>query len=298
MIVLDSVDLRVEVLDPVADAAKLGPRFCAGGFIWQVHDRRIGPLLSGPEYPEPNPSPFNAQGLPESFRHRTLEGRPLTWNGLRGVALGSGELEIDPTGTVALRAPCTWQIAATGEAVTFRTRQAAAGLDYVLERRIELEDRILRSFTRLENHGAATLSLEWFAHPFFPLVEGRVDAHIATTATLPDNPGFRLEAGRLTAKRRFQSATDGHMDRGLHLPPGDKFHATVVHPTIGTLIFETSFAPDAFVIWGNDRTFSFEPYLTLNLAPQAAREWSLSYRFGASSGISAPSESSRTTSPR
>ena len=73
------------------------------------------------------------------------------------------------------------------------------------------------------------------------------------------------------------------MERSLRLPPNQALSATLAHPALTHVIFETSFAPDSCVLWGNDRTFSFEPYLTLNFAPREQREWSLSYRFGAPS---------------
>lgn len=70
--------LRVDLLDPTSEASRLGPRFCAGGYVWQVHDDTVGPLLSGPEGPEPEPDPFNGHGLPESFRDRSRSGAPCS----------------------------------------------------------------------------------------------------------------------------------------------------------------------------------------------------------------------------
>jgi hypothetical protein len=294
MIELGNSELRVDLLDPIVDASRLGPRFCGGGFVWQVHDRAAGPLLSGPEWPHPTPSAFNGQGLPESFRHRTLEGRPLTWRGATGVALGAGELRTTADGKVELVAPCRWTITSTPSWIEFATDQHAAGFHYALHRRIELNGRTVRSLTRLTNLSPdSDLMLEWFAHPFFPLVDGVVCAKMAASAVLPENPGFALRDGILVQKRRFASLTDGHMDRGLILPPDCPFHATLKHPSVTEVSFETSFGPTACVIWGNDRTFSFEPYLTLQLAPGVTREWRLSYRFGASSGIATPDATSR-----
>ena len=69
------------------------------------------------------------------------------------------------------------------------------------------------------------------------------------------------------------------MERGLRLPANQPLVATLQHPSLGHIRMETSFAPDACVVWGNDRTFSLEPYLTLDLAPGESREWNLCYRF-------------------
>jgi hypothetical protein len=134
MLTLTDARLRVEVLDPEA-AAELplqGLRFCRGGYVWQVHDERLGPLLSGPEYPAPAPVPFNGQGLPESFRHRTRDGRPLTWRGGEGLAPGIGRLGLDARGEPILVAPCAWTITRLPGQLVFQTRDAGAGLAYEL----------------------------------------------------------------------------------------------------------------------------------------------------------------------
>jgi hypothetical protein len=280
MLSLQNRALRVDLLDPVADAARQGARFCWGGYIWQVHDAKLGALLSGPEWPKADPLPFNGQGLPESFRHRTMDGKPLTWRGDRGVALGAGELQANSTergGSVAK--PCAWQIAPAPHAVVFTTRHEAAGYAYELTRTIELADRALRSHTKLVNRARDRLALEWFAHPFFPLTEELRRAELPAGSTLAENPGFLLDGRALVQKRKFLRQDDGHMDR-VQLPAGERIVATLPHPKLGHVRFETSFAPAPCIIWGNDRTFSIEPYLPLDLAPGETREWSVQYRFG------------------
>lgn len=280
MLSLQNSTLRVDLLDPVADAAKQGARFCWGGYIWQVHEAKLGALLSGPEWPAPDPSPFNGQGLPESFRHRTMDGKPLTWHGDRGVALGAGELDAGSTARGgAVAKPCAWQIAPSANAVVFATHHEVAGFAYELTRTIELADRELRSLTRLTNRAGERLTLEWFAHPFFPLVEELTRAEFPVGSTLAENPGFTLAGRALTQKRKFVRQEDGHMDR-VQLPAGERVVATLPHPKVGRVRFETSFAPAPCIIWGNDRTFSIEPYQTLDLAPGETREWNLKYRFG------------------
>ena len=296
---LQNGELRVDLLDPVADATRLGPRFCWGGYIWQVYDHDLGSLLTGPEWPAANPSPFNGQGLPESFRHRTLEGHPLTWRGKSGVALGAGELRCDAANQVHVTSPCRWEITHSKEQIEFTTQQTAAEHAYALTRRIELSDRDVRSSTRLTNLSPHdTLTLEWFAHPFFALVDGLMRAELSIGACLTENPGFTLQDRILTQKRRFVRQDDGYMERRLRLPPHQPLVALLAHPTLKAVQFQTDFAPDSCVIWGNDRTFSLEPYLTLALAPGESREWSLRYRFGTSSGIATPGASSRELAAR
>lgn len=271
--------LRVELLDPAHDQDRLGPRFCGGGYIWQVYESRMGPLLAGPEWPNPTPIAFNGQGLPESFRHRRRSGEPLTWSGNRGVALGAGELALLDDSSVRLAQPCEWQIALAPSRATFATRQQAAGIAYNLVRTVELAERTLLSTTRLTNLGTRAFPVEWFAHPFFALTAGRISAEVPTGSVLPENPGFALAGRILTQLRTFRDEQDGHFDR-LHLPANEPLVVRLSHPQLSAIGFRTSFAPAECLIWGNSNTFSIEPYHAFELSAQATREWSVSYEFG------------------
>jgi hypothetical protein len=279
MLHLANAELTVDLLDPAAEHARLGPRFCWGGYIWQVHDRHLGALLTGPEWPHPEPTPLNGQGLPESFRHSTTEGKPLLWHGDTGLAPGGGVLGRDATGVI-VREPAKWAVDLQPTKATFRTAQSAAGWSYELERRIELRGRQLISHSKLTNRGAGRLALEWFAHPFFALeTDGKLRATLPAGIGLGENPGYVLAHGELTLRRAFVGLHDGHLVH-LGLPAGLPFTVTLTHPKIASVRFTTDFAPFKCVLWANGHTLSFEPFLALDLAPGESREWSLTYDFG------------------
>lgn len=358
MLHLTNAHLRLDLLDPTnpADAARLGPRFCHGGFIWQIHDlsspadtsERSGnfqpptlatpapleprttasacssptsiALLSGPEYPSPTPTPFNAQGLPESFRHRTRDGAPLTWNpsGTQGVAIGAGALTADASGNVTLTEPCTWAVVyspptstpfpsgtshlaapppSSSAQLAFHTRHSAAGFSYALTRTILLAERTVTSSTELTNLGDAPLALEWFAHPFWPLTQQRARLALPAGTTLPDNPGFAVAPdGTLTFQRPFVAPDDSQFAL-LALPsplrpapssflPSSPSPAALSlsldHPTLRRVTFSTSFAPSECPVWANAHTVSVEPYLALRLAPGETHRWHLRHGFESS----------------
>jgi hypothetical protein len=281
VLTLANTELTVDLLDPAAEHARLGPRFCWGGYIWQIRDAQVGALLTGPEWPEPAPLPHNGQGLPESFRHSTTTGQPLLWDGPVGLAPGTGALGRDAQGNIVVTTPCVWQIEPHPDRVVFRTAQSVAAWSYELERTIELHGRQVRSCSRLTNRGAAPLVLEWFAHPFFALQsDGLQHINLPDGTLLPENPGYILTGRELTLRRAFVGLHGGHLEH-LGLPAGQFFAATLAHPRLTRVRFATDFVPFKCVLWANGNTLSLEPFLALNLAPGEAREWTLTYDFGA-----------------
>lgn len=293
--------LRVDLLDPAVGAPRQGSRYCWGGYIWQVHDGG-GPLVAGPQYPDPAPTAFNGQGLPESFRHRTRDGRNLTWSpdGRTGLGVGIGRLAAGPGGEAEVVAPCRWAVSAGRNSLEFCTQDAADGLAYGLTRHLEVSGRTLVSSTDLTNTGRAPLELQWFAHPFFALTGGQLTARLPAGCRLPENPGFALEEGTLSFRRPFLTEADNQFAL-LETPPGVPLAVTLSHPRLASVGFATDFAPDECPVWANAHTFSIEPYLNLRLAPGEHRRWRLRYDFGAAmaAGATAPgTESSGTGSPR
>lgn len=281
MLRLANRDLTVELLDPAdaTDAARQGPRFCWGGYIWQVRDSSGRPLLAGPEWPRPDPDPFNGQGLPESFRHRTRDGVPLTWRGNRGVAIGAGLIAADANNAVTLTEPCAWTVAPFADQIVFQTRQTAAGFSYELTRTVELHDRTLTSSTQLTNTGATPLVLEWFAHPFWALTDHCARIELPSGTTLPANPGFTIAAdGVLSFKRPFSTAADSQFTL-LTLPRDRELTVVVEHPKIARVTFASSFIPSECPVWANSHTLSVEPYLSLNLAPAETARWNVQHGF-------------------
>ncbi|MDP3071070.1 MAG: hypothetical protein Q8N18_12320 [Opitutaceae bacterium] len=288
MLRLTQRELALDLLDPTdpADAARQGWRYCWGGYVWQVTDAKLGPLLSGPEFPKPDPTAFNGQGLPESFRHRRrADNTPYTWAGDTGLAIGAGTLAPNPAAggqgpdSTRLVEPGKWTVMPAADHFIFQTRQTAAGFSYELTRKIELRDRTLISSTQLTNVSDTPLALEWFPHPFWTLTQHRARVRLPAGTTVAENPGFAVAAdGTLTFKRPFLTPTDNQFSL-LTLPPGRPLALELDHPRLARVTFETSYIPSECPVWANANTISVEPYLALRLAPGETRHWHVQHGF-------------------
>jgi hypothetical protein len=287
VITLENSALSVDVLHPLEDRERLGPRFCTGGYVYQVHDRRHGPLLSGPEYPSARPSVINGQGMPDVFQH-TLYLDPEEVPERR-LVIGVGLVENSARLTARqshfdspVEEYCRWEIESSSAAVRMRTRQELHPWRLELHRSVELARRTVTLMTGLANTGAAELPYRWFAHPFFPLPPAFRCGRFPDGCSLEPNPGFRFDAAG-----HLLMVAEADWARGvfaLARETGGKapFRVAQFHGLVGAVEVHCSFAPAKLAFWANDRTFSFEPFVQGSLAPGESTRWEISYRFGGS----------------
>lgn len=283
MYTLSSADLSISILDPVADANRLGSRYCTGGYIWQVSDAHKGLLLSGPEYPlEPNT--FDGQGMPEMF-HRALGAEDAAVGDAVGC-IGVGSVRrTSPSQPFDVRLNreviqfVTWQVEVGSDAVMMRTRQTFHNWSFDLERQVTLHERTVTSRTGLHNLGAEALPIRWFPHPFFPIPMNNVLCAFSFPVSMPENPGY------FTNEQGFIARKPGHdWQRGWYqvldyAQVGNSMGAVQEHPVVGQVKVTTDYMPAFLPIWGNANTFSFEPYYERLLPTGESAAWSISYQF-------------------
>jgi hypothetical protein len=283
---LENSELRISILDPIADRVRLGSRYCAGGYIWQAEDSRKGELLAGPLFPARDPSPFHGQGLPEVFeialgQHDAVVGDEVCVIGVGRVKRESPvpPFHVSKNPTVVDFAP--WTVAAAPEEVTMSARQTFREWDLSLTRRVRLQGRDLESKNTVENLGKADLPIRWFAHPFFPIAgigAFRFSRECAFPAYVPEAGGFRFNP-RGQLERNPEYPWQAGCYQLLLLPFGYPVDVYQSHPILGEVKAECRFPVAWMPIWGNDRTLSCEPYFHTVLPPGAKTEWSILYRF-------------------
>lgn len=270
MYTLANDQLAVDVLDPVVDRARLGARYCTGGYVFQVTDHRLGPLLAGPTYPDAF-EVFHGQGIPDAFNLNPLRGPdPLDPVGL---IIGIGTCQLAEGRVLDF---CSWQVDAGPHQVCLNTEQRFHNYALRLERRVTLIERTVRTEIRLVNLGSGFIALRWFPHPFFPQPGTDELFRVNFPVTLSPDPGFELSANGYVRRRDWPwPAAQAKLNHA-----GDtRLIVMQRHPVVGLVTASCSFAPDFFLIWGNAHAFSWEPFIERSLLDGQDYAWSIDYDF-------------------
>jgi len=283
MLSLKSGSLSVSVLDPVADKDKLGTRYCTAGFIFQVDDAARGPLLAGATYPD-SYNLFDGQGAPDAFQPHLVLDQAADGTPTRVLGIGIGIIDAAANTVIERTA---WSItkgstsAGEGGALEFRTVQAAGQWSFTLDRTLTLRGRTLRSETALTNTGTRHVPFQWYPHPFFPLYPTGECCRMSVPVQLPENPGYELlENGFLRMKHLPWNRAENENHFLLVGHPGDRPVSFIQkHPATSIVTAACDYVPSRLPVWGNSRTFSFEPYYERNLSQQDTARWSMTYDF-------------------
>jgi hypothetical protein len=282
MITLANSELQVSLLDPTADAPRLGSRYVTGGYIWQVDDLLRGPLLGGAQFPD-EPETFNGQGAPEVFQF-TCYGSETEIPQKR-VIIGVGTVENSAgTGVTeshwrdAVEEPAKWDVRVSTTKASFAAVQRYDPWHLRITRHVELEGRQVRSTTDLLNTGHGPLPFRWFAHPFFSIPSDLRCCSLRPGWSLEHNPGFSLGADGVLAMSRGFNWPSGHYElvRGC---ADELLETAMAHPLVGSVQITGDFPLFRIAVWANDRTFSIEPFRAASLQSGESARWTLQYRF-------------------
>ena len=270
MITIGNDQLQVQILDPDQDKARFGTRYCTGGYIFQIIDSDKGELLSGPTFPD-SFNTFDGQGIPDAFARGPIRDKKST--SPEALILGIGICNMETDRVVEF---CTWEQLKTASVVEMRTQHQFQGHQVTLVRRVSVLGRTVRSFTSLSNEGAP-LVFSWFPHPFYPQPKGPELCAFNLGYSFPSNPGYRqAENGFL--HRNGPAVTPGHF---LALNHDSRAPLSVWqrHDLLGLVGARCDYVPTGFPIWGNARTFSWEPYLERSLFTGQNATWNIDYDF-------------------
>jgi hypothetical protein len=283
---LEQSGIRIAILDPIADRARLGSRYCVGGYVWQATDSVKGDIFSGPKFPDPNPSPFDGQGCPEVFeialgQQNALVGEEVYVIGVGRVLRESAVKPFHVRNNFTVVEFTPWEVNLTAASCVMKSRQTFQNWDLQLTRSISLESRTLVSTTSVQNFGSTDLPLRWFAHPFFPhagFASTRFSVECDLIRYLPDIGGFRFNAsGYLERIPEYAWKSGGF--QLLNLPFGFPMTFQQKHPWLGEIEVDCRFPVAWLPVWSNDRTISLEPYHHTLLKSSAQTEWSIRYAF-------------------
>lgn len=273
MYFLDNKNLQIEILDPVVDRDKFGVRYCTGGYIYQISDAKHGKLLSGPTYPD-SFNWFDGQGIPDAFN----------WTPLRSAQKDDSEVLIMGIGLCDLinkqvKAFCDWQIEAQTNQLQFTTEQRFEAHALQLIRILSLNGRTVRSHNTMTNQGSSFIPLSWFPHPFYPQPQNSAElCYLNIPFQLKaENPGYECAANGFI-QRKVQPE-----QKGFYLPLDHQAQQPLTilqrHDQLGLIGASCSYVPSYFPIWGNQHTFSWEPFFQTIVAPGNTVSWWIDYHF-------------------
>lgn len=271
MISLANEHLSVELLDPVADRARFGSRYCTGGYIFQITDARRGPLLSGPTFPDAFDW-FNGQGIPDSFAAAPL--RESASSGPTALIVGIGLCDLSTRQVLRFD---DWTVQATGTSAAFRMTQSLGPFSLTLERTVTLERRSVRSVTSLINTGDEQIPVQWFPHPFMPQPDDPELCRFTFETRIPPNPGFHLADNGFVVRSAWPDPAG--FDQPVEHGATERVSVLQRHPLLGMIGASYSYVPGLLHLWGNDRTFSWEPYLERTVGVECLLTWSAEYHF-------------------
>jgi hypothetical protein len=284
MLFLSNSDLCISVLDPVSDRNRLGPRFCTGGYVYQIEHARHGPIFSGPEYPSEHPSVLNGQGIPDVFQF-TLFDKPderpekklIVGVGLIGNP--SAQRAIESHFHSPVEEFCRWSTDQSPTQLVMKTTQVYRNWGLRLARALLLEGNCLTTRSELRCTGLAHLPFRWFAHPFFPLNHDRRCCRIPRGYTLLENEGFIVDRESVLHMHPTYDWTKGEYTLLGGTLASDRFEIFQLHPALSAIRVTCDFLPSKVALWANDRTFSFEPFHESVLQPGESTHWSMTYEF-------------------
>lgn len=273
MYFLENANLHIEILDPRLDRDKFGVRYCTGAYIYQIIDAQHGKLLAGPTYPA-SFNWFDGQGIPDAFN----------WTPLRTAQQDDSEVLIIGIGlcdliTKQVKAFCDWQIEAASEQLKFTTEQTFAEHALQLTRTLYLNGRTLRSHLTLANQGASFIPISWFPHPFYPQPKKSAELCLFNLPVqlAADNPGYELAASGFIQRKTVPE------QQGFYLPLTHQAQQPLTilqrHDQLGLVGATCSYVPSYLPIWGNQYTFSWEPFFQTIVAPKQTVSWWIDYHF-------------------
>lgn len=282
MYTLNNDALKVTILDPVADRARLGTRYCTGGYIFAVTDPEHGNLLSGPTYPD-SFNTFDGQGIPDAFNlsplhtlaqpsHPAAPAEPAVGD-QKALILGIGICDMAANEVVEW---CEWDVAAETTTLRFATEHVFRGYHVHLERTVTLNGRTVRSETFVRNAGRA-MPIRWFPHPFYPHPETDELCKFNIPVSFPDNDGYEMGPSGFIHRKNWPWT--GGPYQALDHTATTNLVVLQKHPQLGLCAATTSYVPGFFPIWGNANTFSWEPFFERSLAPGQAAGWWIAYDF-------------------
>ncbi len=271
MFTLKNDSLEVTLLDPVADRERFHTRYCVGGYIFQVTDLKRGPLMTGPTYPD-SFNTFDGQGIPDAFNLNPLRDPDSTSKESLIIGVGLCDMVAD---RVVEFSP--WDVERDEVGIQMSTTQSYQSYALELARTVVLRRRTVHTAIHLRNSGRRSIPIRWFPHPFFPHPQTNELCKFNTPVTFPTNDGYVMGENGFIYRKGWPWSKGHYL--ALDHDMQDNLVVLQRHPLLGMISATFSFVPGLLPIWGNTKTFSWEPFFEQTVARGQEVHWWTDYDF-------------------
>jgi hypothetical protein len=172
---------------------------------------------------------------------------------------------------------CSWEVDTGGDWAVMTASQRFGDKSIKLRREVRLDGGRVLSVNTLTNTGNEIINLSWFAHPFFPINNDLTCGKIIPAVSMPDNAGYEIDGGGVIRMKPDYPWEKG-LFQALDVPP-TKLNFTVPHPVVGEISLKTDYDVARCAVWGNSRTFSFEPFMRRAVGPREEASWGVETAF-------------------
>ena len=131
--------------------------------------------------------------------------------------------------------------------------------------------------TALRNTGELRIPLVWHPHPFYPWPTGKALMKTNLELSLQEGDGYSIDsAGYLCRETEDPQMGFLHHEARSDAP----LMLVQPHPIVGMVAARCSYTPTFFPVWGNENTFSWEPYFERTVQMGQEERWHIDYEFG------------------
>ncbi len=190
------------------------------------------------------------------------------------LILGIGQCDLKED---KVNEPCTWSVTQEDFLIRFSTHHLfwrAQPYRRAQSLAFRKDDPLSNNRLQLRKHVNPDSMV---SAPFFPQPETVELCRFNAPVFLPDNEGYGFARSGFICRRSKTWNRDYY--QAVNHEAHSNLYVLQRHPKLGLVAGACSYIPTFLPIWGNERTFSWEPYMECTIAVGQEKHWHIDYIF-------------------